>query len=68
MAGHESERRNDVPPPLNHTSENRKSLREQMANQVEAYLEAGGQVEVVERGKRSDQPRKPNNRYGSRPI
>ena len=68
MTSHEPEHTKDVPPPLNHTSENRKSLREQMADQVEAYLKAGGQVEVVERGKRSDRPRKPNSQYGSRPI
>lgn len=68
MAGHETDPTGKVPPPLNHTSDNRKSLREQMASEVEAYLKAGGRVQEVERGKRSDPPRKPQTQYGSKPI
>lgn len=46
----------------------REALRSQMANEVEAFLKAGGKVEQVERGKRADPPRKPESQYGSRPI
>ncbi|WP_028671132.1 hypothetical protein [Saccharospirillum impatiens] len=46
----------------------REALRSKMASEVEAFLEAGGKVEKVERGKRADPPRKPESQYGSRPI
>lgn len=68
MAGHDTDPTRDIPPPVNHTSENRKSLREQMASEVEAFLKAGGRVQEVERGKRADPPKKPESQYGSRPI
>lgn len=68
MDGNEAERTLDMPPPLNHTPETRKSMREQMASEVEAFLKAGGRVQVVEEGERADPPRKPESQYGSRPI
>lgn len=46
----------------------RDELRAQMANEVEAFLAAGGEVQEVERGKRADPPKAPSNQYGSRPI
>ncbi|WP_108126327.1 hypothetical protein [Saccharospirillum mangrovi] len=46
----------------------RDELRAQVANDVEAFLAAGGEVQEVERGKRADPPKAPSNQYGSRPI
>jgi hypothetical protein len=46
----------------------REELRSKMASEVEDFLNAGGKVEKVERGKRADPPRKPESQYGSRPI
>lgn len=43
-------------------------IRIQMANEVEAFLACGGSVTEVEKGHRADPPRKPENKYGSRPI
>lgn len=47
---------------------NRDQLRAKVANDVEAFLAAGGEVQEVERGKRADPPKAPSNQYGSRPI
>lgn len=52
----------------NNSTEGREDLREQVAQDIEAFLRAGGRVEKVERGERADPPRKPKSRYGSRPI
>lgn len=46
----------------------RDELRAQMADDVEAFLKAGGEVQEVERGKRADPPKAPGSQYGSRPI
>lgn len=49
-------------------AEQREALRRQMAQEVDAFLKSGGQVEQVESGLRADPPRKPKSQYGSRPI
>lgn len=43
-------------------------VRAQMASEVEAFLSRGGAVTEVQRGHRADPPRKPESKYGSRPI
>lgn len=43
-------------------------LRQQMEDEVAAFLARGGCVTEVASGKRADPPRKPENKYGSRPI
>lgn len=42
--------------------------RQQLAAEMEAFLANGGAVNEVERGFRADPPKKPENKYGSRPI
>ncbi len=53
---------------LARTPEFNESVRQQMASEVEAFLANGGAVTEVERGCRVDLPKKPENKYGSRPI
>jgi hypothetical protein len=53
---------------LARTPEHNEQVRSQMANEVEAFLAQGGSVTEVERGHRVDLPKKPENKYGSRPI
>jgi len=42
--------------------------RQQMASEVDVFLAQGGAVTSVEQGHRADPPKKPENKYGSRPI
>ncbi|TCS38245.1 hypothetical protein [Reinekea marinisedimentorum] len=44
------------------------NLRTEMASDVESFLANGGSVTEVETGYRADPPKKPENKYGSRPI
>lgn len=53
---------------LARTPKTNEELRTQMADEVEAFLAQGGAVETIEKGRRVDLPRKPENKYGSRPI
>lgn len=46
----------------------RQKLRNQMENQVEAFLKSGGSINEVEPNVMADPPRKPTSNYGSRPI
>lgn len=68
MAGRDKDYSGSVPPPVNHTSEQRRELQKQVASDVEAFLKAGGKVQTVEDGKRADNPKKPQSQYGSRPL
>ncbi len=43
-------------------------IREQMANDVAAFLAQGGKIKEVEQGFQADPPRKPESKYGSQPI
>lgn len=43
-------------------------VRQQLADEMAAFLAKGGAVKEVERGFRADPPKKPENKYGSRPI
>jgi hypothetical protein len=53
---------------LARTPEYNENVRQQMASEVDAFLAQGGAVTTVERGRRTDLPKKPENKYGSRPI
>ena len=53
---------------LARTPEHNEGVRQQMASEVEAYLANGGAVTEVKQGLRVDLPKKPENKYGSRPI
>jgi hypothetical protein len=53
---------------LARTPQFNENVRQQMASEVDAFLAQGGAVTTVERGHRADLPKKPENKYGSRPI
>lgn len=53
---------------LARTPKTNEELRAQMANEVESFLAKGGSVEKIKKGLRVDVPKKPENKYGSRPI
>ena len=53
---------------LTRTPESNENLRQKMAQEVETFLAKGGTVTEVEQGHRVDLPKKPENKYGSRPI
>lgn len=57
-----------TPEELARTPKCQEDARSQMANEVEAFLAQGGAVTEVERGYRADPPKKPESKYGSRPI
>jgi hypothetical protein len=42
----------------------REEERDQLASDVEKFLQAGGKVAEVEKGERADLPKKPQNNYG----
>ncbi len=50
------------------TPEANLQIRQQMEDQMASYLASGGAVTEVQRGHRADPPKKPENKYGSRPI
>lgn len=43
-------------------------LRVQLENDIDSFLQAGGSVTVVEPNVMADPPKKPESKYGSRPI
>jgi len=43
-------------------------LRAQLENDIESFLQSGGAVTVVEPNVMADPPKKPESKYGSRPI
>lgn len=53
---------------LSRTPQCNEAVRSQMQNEIDAFLAKGGSVTEVERGHRVDLPKKPENKYGSRPI
>jgi hypothetical protein len=53
---------------LARTPQCNEDLRSEMANDIESFLANGGSVTEVETGFRADPPKKPENKYGSRPI
>jgi hypothetical protein len=57
-----------TPEELARTPKCQEDVRSQMANEIETFLAKGGAVTEVERGYRADPPKKPESKYGSRPI
>ena len=51
-----------------HTIRARQNQRDQLAADLEAFLNAGGKVKNVEADLRADPPRKPQNNYGKGSI
>lgn len=47
-----------------YSPEAREEQRDQLANDVEQFLKAGGKVAEVAKGERADPPKKPENNYG----
>lgn len=46
----------------------KQKIRGQLQDDIEAFLQKGGKVQMIERDVRADPPRKPNAQYGSSPI
>ena len=42
--------------------------RETLNQQIEAFLNSGGRIDLVEANVMADPPKKPENKYGSQPI
>lgn len=54
--------------PNSATIAERKRLRTEVADEIEAFLQGGGSITTVDDNVRADPPRKPESNYGSRPI
>lgn len=46
----------------------RARTRNELSDQVQAFLGQGGQISEIERNVRADPPRKPTSSYGNKPI
>jgi len=46
----------------------KEKIRSQLNDDIAAYLQKGGKVQVIEQDVRADPPKKPNSEYGSGPI
>lgn len=44
------------------------NVREEMEQQIQAFLQQGGEVQKIEPNVMADPPRKPESNYGGRPI
>lgn len=47
-----------------YSPEARASERDQLASDIEAFLQQGGKVAEIPKGERADPPKKPENNYG----
>ena len=47
-----------------YSPEARAEDRDQLASDVQAFLQGGGEVRQIARGERADPPKKPENNYG----
>ena len=47
-----------------YSPEARAMERDQLASDIEAFLEQGGKVSEIPKGERADPPKKPENNYG----
>lgn len=54
--------------PNSATIAERKRQRDEVANEVEAFLAQGGGITSIDANVRADPPKKPESNYGSRPI
>lgn len=46
----------------------RAGIRNELTDQVQAFLSEGGQIKEIERDLRTDLPRRPTSNYGNKPI
>ncbi|MCB1645137.1 MAG: hypothetical protein KDI36_06770 [Pseudomonadales bacterium] len=51
-----------------HTIDARQKIRSQLEADIEAFLKAGGAILEIEPNVTADPPRKPESKYGGRPI
>ena len=58
--------RDDHPEDRSVTS--RERARDQLQNEIEAFMARGGKIDKVDSHVTADPPKKPNSNYGSRPI
>jgi len=54
--------------PEERTVASRQKLRDEMEQEIEAFLARGGKIAQIEPNVTADPPRKPDSEYGSRPI
>ncbi|MGH1471954.1 MAG: hypothetical protein ACRBCS_12215 [Cellvibrionaceae bacterium] len=54
--------------PEDRTVTSRARIRQELTDQMEAFLATGGQIANVANGITADPPKKPTSNYGSRPI
>jgi hypothetical protein len=54
--------------PEERTVASRQKLRDEMSEEIEAFLARGGKISQIEPNVTADPPRKPDSDYGSRPI
>lgn len=54
--------------PEDRTITSRARVRNELTDQVQAFLSEGGQISEIERNLRADPPRKPTSNYGNKPI
>lgn len=51
-----------------HTVESRETVRDELSQDVAAFLQSGGKIQEIKPNVTADPPRKPTSNYGSRPI
>ncbi|GAA6132973.1 MULTISPECIES: hypothetical protein [Halopseudomonas] len=69
VAASKPRKKNAQPEELESASlEAKEREREMLARQMEEFLSRGGKVQEIDSNVVSDPPRKPDNKYGSRPI
>lgn len=54
--------------PEHRTVSSRARIRDELTDQVQAFLSQGGHISEIEPRLRADPPRKPASKYGGRPI
>jgi hypothetical protein len=54
--------------PEDRTVSSRAHIRNELSDQIQAFLSRGGRINEVEPLLRADPPRKPGNDYGGRPL
>ncbi len=50
------------------SASSKKAEQEELSQQIEAFLKAGGKIDVIEPNVLADPPKKPVSNYGSQPI
>jgi len=53
---------------LESSTARKKAEQDELDHQIEAFLDSGGQIDVIEPNVLADPPKKPVSNYGSQPI